>query len=292
MAMMYIAPVLTMTQSSDRSANALTPISPVPAVARSQPRKYTYVLVHGAWFGGWVWKMVASRLREFGHTVYTPSLTGLGDRRHLLRPGINLDTHADDIVQLFEMEDLQEVVLVGWSYGGMVTTDVLARIPHRISSMVYLDAFAPAPGKAAADYTTRHTPASLALLAKRGEDIPPISAETLGITDSGLKLHLAERLSPHPVLSFLQPSKALPQRPCIPHTYVLAQAYLSRSNTFSAFHKEFAKDGRARTFILDVGHAMMLTHVEETLAVLLDAANAALDPGGASVRLPSLASGT
>lgn len=111
----------------------------VAAPSRAQTPARTYVLVQGAWFGGWVWKPVAQRLREMGHTVLAPSLTGLGDRKHLLRSGINLDTHTDDIVNLIEMEDLSQVVLVGWSYGGMVTINVLARIPQRIGSIVYLE---------------------------------------------------------------------------------------------------------------------------------------------------------
>src|SRR5688572_726041 len=87
-----------------------------------------FVLVHGAWAGGWAWKRVAPLLRAQGHDVFTPTLTGLGERVHLASPDVNLDTHIEDIVNLLVYEDLEDAVLVGWSYGGMVVTGVLDRV--------------------------------------------------------------------------------------------------------------------------------------------------------------------
>ena len=113
---------------------------------------HNYVLIHGAWAGGWVWRDVAPLLRAKGHTVTTPTLTGLGDRKHLLTPQVDLDTHIEDVVANIEMEGLDNVFLVGWSYGGMVISGVLARIQEKIASMVYLDAFVPEQGKALVDY--------------------------------------------------------------------------------------------------------------------------------------------
>ena len=112
----------------------------------------TFVLVHGAWHGGWCWRFVAPALRKLGHDVYTLSLTGLGDRRHLARPEINLDLHVQDVVALLEMEDLHQIVLVGHSYGGMVITGVADKCAERIRQLVYLDAFVPENGKCALDY--------------------------------------------------------------------------------------------------------------------------------------------
>src|SRR6185436_15367851 len=91
--------------------------------AEPGPRK-TFVLVHGAWHGGWCWARVADRLRAAGHTVYTPTLTGLADRRHLLSPQVNLDTHIADITNLLEYEELKDVVLVGHSYAGIIVSGV------------------------------------------------------------------------------------------------------------------------------------------------------------------------
>ena len=107
----------------------------------------TFVLVHGAWAGGWAWKRVAPLLRARGHEVFTPTLTGLGERVHLARPEVNLDTHIQDIVNLLVYEDLDDAVLVGWSYSGMVVSGVLDRVPDRLTHAVYLDADVPRDGE-------------------------------------------------------------------------------------------------------------------------------------------------
>lgn len=110
-----------------------------------------FVLVHCAQGGGWAWKFVSPLLREAGHVVYAPSLTGLGDRKHLANPNVNLDTHITDIVNLIEFEDLTDVILVGWSYGGMVVTGVADRIPDKLAHVVYLDAEVPEHGQSLFD---------------------------------------------------------------------------------------------------------------------------------------------
>ena len=100
----------------------------------------TYVLVHGAGHGGWCYQRVARLLRAEGHEVYTPSLTGLGERAHLLTPHVGLDTHIADIVSLLEHEDLTDVILAGHSYGGIVITGAADRALNRVAQLVYLDA--------------------------------------------------------------------------------------------------------------------------------------------------------
>jgi pimeloyl-ACP methyl ester carboxylesterase len=107
----------------------------------------TFVLAHGSWHGGWCWAHVADRLREAGHVVYTPSYTGMGERAHLLHKGITIETFVDDLVQVFEGDDLKNVVLVGHSFGGVPITGVADRIPERIAQLVYLDAVVLASGK-------------------------------------------------------------------------------------------------------------------------------------------------
>jgi pimeloyl-ACP methyl ester carboxylesterase len=99
----------------------------------------TYVLVGGAWLGGWCWRRVARRLREEGHEVYPVTLTGLGERVHLASPQVDLETHITDVVNLIEFEDLHDVVLLGHSYANLVVTGVADRVPERISQLVYLD---------------------------------------------------------------------------------------------------------------------------------------------------------
>jgi pimeloyl-ACP methyl ester carboxylesterase len=100
----------------------------------------TYVLVGGAWLGGWCWQPIARRLREEGHDAYPLTLTGLGERVHLASPEVNLDTHITDVVNLIEFENLHDVVLLGHSYAALVVTGAADRIPERISQVVYLDA--------------------------------------------------------------------------------------------------------------------------------------------------------
>ena len=106
----------------------------------------TYVLVHGAWHGGWCWNRVAPLLRAKGHDVYTPTLTGLGERVHLASPEVDLSTHVTDVVNVIEFEDLRNVILMGHSYGGQVITGVAGVIPQRIAQLAYLDAVVPNDG--------------------------------------------------------------------------------------------------------------------------------------------------
>lgn len=121
------------------------------AEAKKPERPRTYVLIHGAGAGEWCWRLVAPMLREKGHTVYAPSLTGAADRFHLLRPETNLDSQIDDVIALMKWEDLNDVILVGHSYGGMVITGVADRALERIAQIVYLDAAQPVNGESLAD---------------------------------------------------------------------------------------------------------------------------------------------
>jgi len=111
----------------------------------------TIVLVHGGTSGGWVWKPIASRLREEGHEVYTPTLTGLGERVHLLNREIGLDTQITDIVNVLTFEDLHDVILFGHSLAGTIITGVADLVPERISKLIYLDAFLPENGENSMD---------------------------------------------------------------------------------------------------------------------------------------------
>src|SRR5579863_4233762 len=111
----------------------------------------SFVLVHGGTRGGWCWKRVAALLRQRGHDVFTPTLTGLGERAHLASPTIDLDTHIEDIISVIRAEELSEIVLCGHSYGGMVVTGVADRIAEKIRSLVYVDALVPKDGECAFD---------------------------------------------------------------------------------------------------------------------------------------------
>src|SRR5258707_11195840 len=111
-----------------------------------------YGLIHGAWHGSWCWARVRNLLAARAHGVFTPTLTGVGERSHLLRRDVGLDTHVADVANLMIWEDLRDVVLVGHSYGGIVARHVADRLPDRIRSLIYLHAFVPDNGKAPFDY--------------------------------------------------------------------------------------------------------------------------------------------
>ncbi len=117
------------------------------AMAQEPPAKRTYVLVHGAWGGGWDWRTVADLLGAQGHRVLRVTLTGLGERVHLASPEVGLDTHINDVVNTLLYEDLRDVTLVGHSYGGMVITGVADRLPERLGHLVYVDALVPEHGE-------------------------------------------------------------------------------------------------------------------------------------------------
>src|SRR5271154_1406023 len=170
----------------------------------------TYVLVHGGGHGGWCYQRVARLLRSDGHEVYTPTMTGLGDRAHLLREGIDLDLHIRDIAAVLEFEDLRDVILVGHSYGGMVITGVADRVADRIGRLVFLDAANPVNGQSLADV------AGPVIEAVRpfGETVDgmelvllpaPDAGLLYGVTDSDDLAWMAERLTAHPWKCFEQP---------------------------------------------------------------------------------------
>jgi pimeloyl-ACP methyl ester carboxylesterase len=111
----------------------------------------TYVLVHGGWSGGWAWRSVARELQAAGHEVFTPTLTGSGERVHLASPDIDLETHVLDVVNVLRYEDLYGVILVGINIGGMAITGAAERVPERIDHLIYLDGLLPRDGQSIGD---------------------------------------------------------------------------------------------------------------------------------------------
>jgi pimeloyl-ACP methyl ester carboxylesterase len=144
----------------------------------------TYVIVHGGWDGGWSWRAIARALQSAGHEVYTATLTGSGERVHLASPEVDLSTHIMDVVNIFRYERLEDVVLVGTSYGGMVITGVAEQVPEQIKQLIYLDAFVPEDGQMLADLAAPEFIAFLDGIAKEQGDgwriphIPPADRRT------------------------------------------------------------------------------------------------------------------
>lgn len=169
----------------------------------------TFVLVHGAWHGGWCWSRVAARLRERGHAVYTPTLTGLGERRHLISPQVNLDTHVEDVVNLLQFEELERVVLVGHSYAGIVISGVADRVPQRLRQLVYLDALLLEPGKSLfSDFPPAVVEQRLKAIRETGGGVGAAAAlppAAFGVKDPADAAWVARHLTPQPVGTYLQP---------------------------------------------------------------------------------------
>lgn len=230
----------------------------------------TYVLVHGAWAGGWVWnaKGVANALRAMGHTVTTPTLTGLGERRDMAGVNYDLETHVQDIVDHIEMEDLKNIHLLGWSYGGVVVTGVLARVQERVRSMIYLDAFAPDDGQALIDYAEPAVRPMLEGAKTANKPVPPPLGIT-GVIDPVLTAYVESRLTPQAWQTFFQPVKALKARPTIPHTYIRCTGFENPS--FDAFLEKFKKDPLFTTYVLKTSHLAMLTDPKGTIELLANA---------------------
>ena len=160
----------------------------------------TYVLVHGAWSGAHGFRHVRRRLQQQRHEVFTPSLTGIGERVHLVSPEVGLSTHVHDVVNQVLYEDLDGIVLLGFSYGGMVVTGALAHIGPRVRHLVYLDAFVPDDGETALGHTMGIEPGPAAV----GEDwLVPAPERTYDDPAEGE--WMAARRVPHPAGCFTEP---------------------------------------------------------------------------------------
>jgi pimeloyl-ACP methyl ester carboxylesterase len=183
----------------------------------------TFVLVHGAWHGGWVWQRVAPLLRAAGHEVHTPTLTGVSDRAHLLSPAVGLGTHIADVRSLLEAYDLSDVVLVGHSYAGQVVSGVADRAPGRLRARVHLDAFVGADGDAAIDLlpstVAGHYRESVAGPGF-GWLIPVRPLARLGVTDEADVAWLTPRLTPHPWLTYTEPVRLTGACDTVPGVFV------------------------------------------------------------------------
>lgn len=167
----------------------------------------TFVLVHGAFHGGWCWKPVARRLRAMGHQVHTPTLTGLGERSHLLTRETGLDTWIEDLLQVFRYEELKDVILVGHSFAGTMVSAMADRIPDRLRHLVYLDAMVLQPGQSPMDTTPagtieRYT--DLAMQTSGGLTVPPNPPAYYGITDPVQAKWQERMMTPHPLRTYLE----------------------------------------------------------------------------------------
>jgi pimeloyl-ACP methyl ester carboxylesterase len=232
----------------------------------------TFVLVHGAWHGGWCWRRVSDHLHALGHVVFAPTLTGLGDRSHLYSGDINLTTHVTDIANLLNWEDLHDVVLCGHSYAGMVITGVAEAAPERIASLVYLDAFLPADGQSLFSlFAPASLPARLANAGRLGGlGLPPVPAAAFKVNDHD-RAWVDRLCTPQPIGTFNEPVRITERAATIRRRmYILAEGWDSPG--FRATHDTLKADPAWAVRTLPCGHDTMIDMPTETATLLIEAA--------------------
>jgi pimeloyl-ACP methyl ester carboxylesterase len=231
----------------------------------------TFVLVHGAWSGGWKWRFVAPMLRRAGHEVFTPTLTGLGERRHLASPAIDLGVQVQDVVALLDMEDLREIALVGHSYGGMVVTGVAERAPERIRRLVYLDAFVPEDGRCALEYVVPERAARFREEGERTGFVSPPPSSLWGVTRPDDVAFARQRERRHPYRCFTQPLSVVNSSAVVlPKTFIYCSS--PATGTFDQFAARYSDDPKWRFHELKTGHDSMVLVPEQLAALLLQSA--------------------
>jgi pimeloyl-ACP methyl ester carboxylesterase len=234
----------------------------------------TFVLVAGGWQGGWSWRRVVPHLRADGHQVFTPTLSGLGERAHLLGCVGGLDTHVKDVLGVIEYEDLQEVVLVGHSYAGVVITAVAEVAAEKLSHLVYLDAWLPQDGQAMFDLMPPKRAEGLREAAKvsgEGKGIPPNPIEVFGIDDEEDARWFASKLVLHPLKTFEDPvrlSSEAAKR--LPHTYIVCTDNPALAHVFRPFAERARTEEGWGYKELPTGHAAMITMPQELSDLLVE----------------------
>jgi pimeloyl-ACP methyl ester carboxylesterase len=231
----------------------------------------TYVLVHGGWQGGWSYGRVARLLRKLGHEVYTPTLTGLGERSHLAQTRVNLDTHIADVANTLLWEDLSKVVLVGHSFGGVVISGVADRLPERIAVLVYLDALVPKTADTLftlrPEYMTRFVGG---IATADGLLVPPRPASLFDAVSPEDWAWMDSKTTPHPFACFAQSIHLTGRYTEVPRRiYVYAQGGIC-DGMYEPYRE---RPGSQVIGVEHSGHSIMIDQPAR-VAEILNAANA------------------
>jgi pimeloyl-ACP methyl ester carboxylesterase len=232
----------------------------------------TFLLVHGAWHGGWCWRRVSDILRSRGHEVHTPTLTGLGDRAHLASPDVDLETHINDVIGVLDAEELSDVVLCGHSYGGMVITPVLDRRTDAFRSAVWLDAFVPKDGASLMDgwpaERAQHVREEVATHGD-GWKVPPMPADYFGIAEENAEW-VERRCVPQPIKTFTQQVHLTGKWKSVPKKmYILAEGHPNSS--FGRFADPLSQEADWDVRRVSAGHDVMVDAPEELSDLLEEA---------------------
>ena len=225
----------------------------------------TFVLVHGAYQGGWIWQHVANRMRAAGHQVYAPSLDGCGERKGTVRPGITTETQAGEIAQLLFYEDLKDVVLVGTSSGGMVVCRVAELMRDRVGRLAFVDALALFDGEKIRDIVTRSTSVMGELTARPSPD--DAANRMFADLDPASRAWALERYTPHPIGIYDQPVKL---DSFWTQSWSANVIWCRRApNPGEAHQRRAAERLKATWAELDTGHYPMLSMPEELTKILV-----------------------
>jgi pimeloyl-ACP methyl ester carboxylesterase len=234
----------------------------------------TFVLVHGAYGGGWVWRRVADRLSAAGNKVYTPTLTGLADRSHLLSGNIDLDTHIADVANLIDWEGLERVVLVGHSYAGWVISGVAERCEKAIASLIFVDAFYPDNGQRGIDIGTPESRAAVLAALDKGEISRPAASQgatALTMTEAD-RAWVKSKMTPQPIGVSLQPIKLSGARERI-RTKIYVRATANKSALYDSHVARLRSDPTWRVHELPCAHMVMIEMPECLVEILRAAAS-------------------
>ncbi len=235
----------------------------------SSPR--TFVLVHGTSYGGWCWRRVADLLQARGHKVYTPTLTGLADRSHLMSREITLDTHILDVVNLIKWEELNDLCLCGHSSGGVVISGAIERVLPSVSSIVFLDAFMPEDGQRPSDWNSPQARAAVAAALERGDiSRSPVSSAIYNVNERD-RAWVDSQATPQPIGVSLNPIKLTGARERVAKkTYIRATGYAHQH--FDRYYAQTRADPSWRTYEVSCGHVVMLDMPERLAEILLEVA--------------------
>jgi pimeloyl-ACP methyl ester carboxylesterase len=237
------------------------------------PAKIAFVLVHGSWHGAWCWARVLPLLRQAGHVAHAVTLTGVGERAHLLGPAVDVNTHVQDVIGLIEAEELEHVVLVGHSYAGNVITVVADRLqqahPGLLQRLVYLDAGIPSPGDS---WSSPHTPETVQKRVEEskssgGLSFPPPDASVFGLSGAD-RDWVNRRQTPQPFRLYQQPLHFDAAR-----VAALPRTFIDCTNpplpTIDAARKRVRREPGWQVLEMDCGHDPMVSHPQELAALLL-----------------------
>jgi hypothetical protein len=238
------------------------------AMAQHTTQK-TFLLIHGAWHGGWCWRRVSDLLEKKGHKVFSPTLTGVGERSHLLSKDVNLDTHITDIVNVVKWEDLNDICLMVHSYGGWPGSGALEQIGDHVASIVWLDAFKPENGQRGFDFASEFSRRALLEAVEKGEPGRRGPAAASFLVNEKDRAWVDSKLTPQPNGVALQPIKLTGAREKVAKkTYIRAVKYPQPA--FDKAYAECKADKTWKTFeTTAAGHDVMVDAPEWLVEILL-----------------------